>query len=202
MSKGAQTRDRLIRTTASLLESQGYHGTGLSQVVTESGAPKGSLYFHFPGGKRQLAAQALGSAAEAWRKRLRDALADATSAGQAMMTACELLAKRLEKSGFVKGCPVATTTLEMAVVEEDIRVVCSQHFRAWESYIGELLLRAGVQSDRAEAEASFALSAIEGALLLSRAHRSTLPLHHAGTILRSHLDEVTERTQDTTETPC
>jgi TetR/AcrR family transcriptional regulator, lmrAB and yxaGH operons repressor len=52
------TRDQIIQTTCTLLESQGYHATGLNQILKESGAPKGSLYYYFPQGKEELAEEA------------------------------------------------------------------------------------------------------------------------------------------------
>ena len=53
------TRERIIRVAAELFRRQGYDGTGLNQILDESGAPRGSLYFHFPGGKQQLAVEAV-----------------------------------------------------------------------------------------------------------------------------------------------
>jgi len=58
-TKGERTRKKLVDATAALLRRQGYHATGLSDIVAESGAPRGSLYFHFPGGKDELARAAL-----------------------------------------------------------------------------------------------------------------------------------------------
>ncbi len=53
------TRDHIIDTTSQLLEQQGYFATGLNQIVQESGAPKGSLYYYFPEGKEELTAEAI-----------------------------------------------------------------------------------------------------------------------------------------------
>jgi AcrR family transcriptional regulator len=49
------TRDRIVTATAELFRRQGYNGTGLKQVTQAAGAPVGSVYHFFPGGKDELA---------------------------------------------------------------------------------------------------------------------------------------------------
>lgn len=49
----------MIDTTLDLIQSRGYHGTGLGRITDASGAPRGSVYFHFPGGKDELVVAAL-----------------------------------------------------------------------------------------------------------------------------------------------
>ena len=44
-------KNRILITAARLFQQQGYHATGLNQIVVESGTPKGSLYYYYPGGK-------------------------------------------------------------------------------------------------------------------------------------------------------
>ena len=54
-----QTKQRILQTAMRLFHTQGYHATGVSQILKESVSPKGSLYYHFPGGKEQLAIEAI-----------------------------------------------------------------------------------------------------------------------------------------------
>jgi TetR/AcrR family transcriptional repressor of lmrAB and yxaGH operons len=70
------TRERILRAAISLFQQRGYHGVGLTEILTEAQAPKGSLYHHFPQGKAQLAVAAVESVAadyeaafERWRAR-------------------------------------------------------------------------------------------------------------------------------------
>ena len=59
MSNKNQSREKILQAATRLFHLNGYHATGLNQILQESGAPKGSLYYHFPNGKEQLAAEAI-----------------------------------------------------------------------------------------------------------------------------------------------
>ena len=74
MCSTRSTRDQIIDTASALLERQGYAATGLNQIVRESGAPKGSLYHYFPGGKDEIAVESLQQGAQAVAERIREAL--------------------------------------------------------------------------------------------------------------------------------
>ena len=67
----APSRDRLLDAAVDLLQRQGYHGTGLNELLERSEAPRGSLYHYFPGGKEQIGAEAIGRAGRAGRRRRR-----------------------------------------------------------------------------------------------------------------------------------
>ena len=112
------TRRRMIVTTSKLLERQGFHGTGLNQILEESKAPKGSMYFHFPGGKNQLAAEAIAAAADHIDRALRTH--EGGSALEAIDGYLTRMAAWLESTEFSGGCPIATTALE--VERDDARV--------------------------------------------------------------------------------
>jgi TetR/AcrR family transcriptional repressor of lmrAB and yxaGH operons len=182
----SDARVRAVSTTSRLLQEQGYARTGVSQILTESGAPKGSFYFHFPGGKEQLAVEALrasGSAVVDVLKRLAE-----TSASPAELVDSFIGAEAtmLEESGFRQGCPIATVALEMSAESESIRTVCREIFDSWirvfrrhfEPYLGS------GSSDLAE----HTVLSLEGALLLSRVQRSTRPLLRVRDRLCAELD--------------
>ena len=56
-------RDRMIASTTALIRERGVEATALSDVLEHSGAPRGSIYHHFPGGKAQLVEEATRAAA-------------------------------------------------------------------------------------------------------------------------------------------
>jgi TetR/AcrR family transcriptional repressor of lmrAB and yxaGH operons len=170
--KGDETRTRMLDATRDLVESRGYFGTGLNQVLADSGAPRGSLYFHFPGGKDQLVAEALTRSGQDVAS-----IIDGLAASNAADFVDELLTRmgdRLEESGWHKGCPVATVALETAATNDTIQQVCSAAYTSWERTLRDRLVRAGRPD--ADELATAILALIEGALLLARTHRSRRPL--------------------------
>jgi TetR/AcrR family transcriptional repressor of lmrAB and yxaGH operons len=182
LSKGERTRKKLVETTAALLRCQGYHATGLSQIVAESGAPRGSLYFYFPGGKDDLAIAALSASSDAWRARILAVLAEARDLGGALDALVTAVGDDLEASGWVNGCPVATVALEST--SEPVRAMVAAHFQRWLDLSLELLTRFGVARPLAQELGLVGLAALEGALLLARVQRSRAPLVSVGRALR------------------
>lgn len=173
------SRERLIEATAQLLRRQGYAATGLSQIVEVAGAPRGSLYFHFPGGKEELAAAALERSSERQRANLEAAL-DIVDPAAAVNAVVDVLAKDLEDSGFKDGCPVATVALEVGSDGGALSTLCRWSFDRWRSLIEERLVAAGVDRAAAVDAAWFTFSAIEGAQMMSRVHGTTAPLRAVG----------------------
>jgi TetR/AcrR family transcriptional repressor of lmrAB and yxaGH operons len=174
--KKSNSREKLVETTAALLQKQGYFATGLNEIVKESGAPKGSLYFHFPGGKEELAAEGLAMNAAGMRAQLSAVLEGTTDLGRALEVAVDVLAIQLEQSKFQEGCPIATVALEAAATSDRIHEVVKEAYESWEAIIESKLLAGGVPAKQAKDASVMVLAAIEGGLLLSRAYRNTAPL--------------------------
>jgi TetR/AcrR family transcriptional regulator, lmrAB and yxaGH operons repressor len=169
----------MVRTAAHLLRRQGYAATGWRQVVAVSATPWGSQAHHFPGGKEQLAAEAVALAGARYERLLRVALADAHPADAVAIWA-EFAAAELESSGWADGCPVATVALETAHTSDVLAAACGAALASWCAALTESILERGIAQSEADGLATLILAGIEGALLLARASRDAKPLRVVG----------------------
>ena len=187
------SRDRLLDSAVDLLQRQGYHGTGLNELLERSEAPRGSLYHYFPGGKEQIAVEALARVGE----RIRMAIASLANVADVPATVNAFFvhnAERLRDSDYERGCPIATVALETSSDIERIRQVCEDVFKGWQAALTHVFTEAGIPEDDAAALATFVLSSYEGALTMSRALRDIQPMLTSGaavaSVLHGHLGEV------------
>jgi len=162
-----------VRATAELLRRQGYAATGLNEIVARSEAPKGSLYFHFPGGKEELAATAITYAGARLAGSIEATLASSEDLGEALARLADALAAGLQASDYAEGCPIATVALEASCASEPIRDAAAATFDSWLAKLRERLVAAGFAPEAAARRATLVLAAIEGALILARVRRST-----------------------------
>lgn len=162
---------------ATLFRQQGYHGTALHDILAAGGAPRGSLYFHFPHGKEEIGVAALTLAGEAVRTAIAGAAETSADAATFLTRIARGMAADLERSDFREGCPIATTALETSAQSEALGQATRAAFQSWEGEIARGLERFGVK-DAARAAGAI-LAQLEGALLLARTYRSLAPMRRA-----------------------
>jgi TetR/AcrR family transcriptional repressor of lmrAB and yxaGH operons len=179
----ADTRQNILDVTADLLESQGYHATGLSQIIEESGAPKGSIYYYFPGGKEQMAMEAIQEAAITAASRIADALNSSSDPAEAVRLFASLLAQQVERSGFRAGGPLTAVAVETANGPDRLNQVCRESYILMKAAFTKKLAASGIPPRRADELAGFILTSLEGAILLSRTLHNAVPLRQAGQYL-------------------
>jgi TetR/AcrR family transcriptional regulator, lmrAB and yxaGH operons repressor len=195
----ASTREQIIHKTCELLESQGYHATGLNQIVAESGTPKGSLYYYFPDGKEGLTEEAIDYTGRIVDERIRYNLAEVADPGEAIERFLNTIADHVEASGFRLGGPITMVAMETVVSSERLSAACGRAYQQWQHAFAGKLVGSGMAEEEAERIALLVVSSIEGAVILSRTHRSTAPLREVGALLRRiiHLSLTGEPTDDT-----
>ncbi|MCC2111352.1 MAG: TetR/AcrR family transcriptional regulator, partial [Hyphomicrobiales bacterium] len=143
-------RDRIVRATAQLLRQRGYAATGLSDIIETSGAPKGSLYHYFPGGKDDIAVEALRYAGEKVQATLSDLARQEQTAAEVLRRYGVLVAGWMAESKFRDGCPIATTLLETAAEKSGAAEAGRAAFESWTDVLRDKLVQEGVAQSRAE----------------------------------------------------
>lgn len=176
MARAAQHKEGLVRTAMRLFRRQGYASTGLQQIVDESGAPRGSLYHYFPGGKEALAEAAVEMAGGMIREMLAGLAARHRSPRAFVRAYCEVMAGWMEESGFQSGCPIATTLLETAPRSPTLTAAGERAIDGWIEVLTDVLARDGTPRREARRRAEGIVAAMEGALILARVRRSTRPI--------------------------
>jgi TetR/AcrR family transcriptional repressor of lmrAB and yxaGH operons len=169
------TRERMIETTAGLVHRRGFHGTSLNEILEESGAPRGSLYYHFPGGKEQLVLEATRQGVAIVTQVLKEVLTDMADLADGVRAFIQAAAHELRDSGYVFGCPVAPIVLD-SPESSALAEVCQEAFEEWQRVLVEGLSSAGIERGRAESLATMIVCGLEGGLILARARRDIAPL--------------------------
>ena len=165
------TRVRMLEATARLLRQRGYHGTSLNDILAASGAPRGSLYFHFPGGKDQLVIEVTKNSVEQVKLSLAEALAAEKSPGAAIRRIFETTARMLQENDFVRGCPVAPVVLDGTTDVPELVELSRQAFEQWIGLFRDSFIKAGIPERRAHALALLVESSLEGLMIIARASR-------------------------------
>ena len=174
------TRQRLLTAAAELFRRQGYAATGIKAILAAAGAPYGSLYHFFPGGKAELGRAVIDEGGLAYR-----ALVEAFYGGDADPVEATRQffdggAELLESTGFADACPIATIAGEIADTHEPMRLAAAAAFASWMSTFAAHLVAHGADPDHAEAAAVELFCLVEGAFLLGRTTRSAEPVRTAG----------------------
>jgi TetR/AcrR family transcriptional repressor of lmrAB and yxaGH operons len=168
------TRQKMLASAVELLRERGAAGVTVDAILARSGAPRGSVYHHFPGGRNQIMAEALELAGDAIT-----AIINESSAGgplSALRTFSALWTQLLRGSDFTAGCPVVAAAVGGAPEDQQLVPAVAEIFTRWHDALVEALISAGAAQTRAARLATMSVAAVEGAVILCRAARSTQPL--------------------------
>jgi TetR/AcrR family transcriptional repressor of lmrAB and yxaGH operons len=179
MAKVADSKEKTLSAAVKLFSQRGYHGTGLQDILEAGGAPRGSLYFHFPKGKEQIGEAAVQLGTEGVREFITGAAQTSGNVQAFLVKLARGMAANLERSGYSEGCPVATTALETAAQSDVLGRAARTAFQTWEQEIKRALISYGMKANKADRTATAVLSQLEGALLLARTYRSLEPMQRA-----------------------
>jgi len=174
MPRKSDARQKMIESAALLFSERGVQATSFTDVLAHSGAPRGSIYYHFGGGKTQLVEETT-----RWAGEFLIAGAVAAIERSDPIAAVGLFrthwSKILRASDFERGCKIAAIAVEGSN-EPTARAIAGDVFADWQTAVADALSRRGVAAARARSIATLLLASIEGAIILCRAQRSLRPL--------------------------
>lgn len=186
-------RERMVASAALLIRERGAHPTAIADVLAHSGAPRGSAYHYFPGGRSQLLCEAIDYASDQVAARI-----DKADSARALLDAMIAdFRKQLSATDFRAGCPIVAVTVEAGEpaatgTQADTPLDrAGSAFTRWAGQITRRLQSDGVSGERAEELATLILTAIEGAVVMARATRDVTPLELIHRQLRALLPEGT-----------
>lgn len=177
------SKAKMVRSAAALIGTRGLSATSFSDVVTHSGAPRGSIYHHFPDGKRQLAEDAIEWTSDQVLGHLR--ACRATTPADLLACFIDLWRRSVLASRGTTGCAVAGVAIDIGAYEDDLIGIVRFTFRSWVDGLATRLVELKLPPDRARSIAMAAVAGMEGALILCRAEGDSKPLEAvAGELMR------------------
>src|SRR5215217_7099174 len=185
-------RERMVISAALLIRERGAHPTAIADVLEHSGAPRGSAYHYFPGGRTQLLCEAIDYAGEYIATRI----AKADRGLDALDRMVADYRKQLLDTDYRAGCPVVAVSVESGGADKQARVIerAAAAFGRWTELIAQRLIADGISTERADELAMLTTASIEGAIVVARASRDVKPLDVVHGQLRGLLAaEVSER---------
>lgn len=176
MAEHCGTKLRILKTASRLFQKQGYHATGLSQIIRESKAPKGSLYYYFPEGKEQLAIEAIYYTRDTIGKKIHNYLSKIDDPILAIQSLVRATAREVQDSKRIAPCTISLLTLETSLVSEPLRKACSDTNMRWKEIFIEKLRSGGYSMERSQELGTLVQVMIDGGLISSMAQKDTRTL--------------------------
>jgi AcrR family transcriptional regulator len=177
------TRESILTAAAELMRHRGYAAVGMKDIAAASGAPIGSLYHHFRGGKVQIAREALVNAGAAYAALIPSVIDAYTDLGAALQGVFAQAADDMAATGFANMCPIASVAAEVADTVEELRDATAGVFTSWLDGGTAYFTARGLAPATAREVAVALVAALEGAFVLARALRDVEPLLAAGRVL-------------------
>jgi AcrR family transcriptional regulator len=193
-------RERMVVSAALLIRERGAHATAISDVLEHSGAPRGSAYHYFPGGRTQLLCEAVDYAGD----HVGAVIAKADSGLELLDRLIDKYRRQLLDSDFRAGCPVVAVSVESGDEQDRERMApvierAAAVFDRWTGQIAQRLVADGIPAQTAGELSVLTTSALEGAILLARVRRDVAPLDLIHRQLRTSLLAVLKDARKTPE---
>jgi TetR/AcrR family transcriptional repressor of lmrAB and yxaGH operons len=188
MNKKSDAKEEMVKTALRLFRSRGFAGVGVAELLEQSGFPRGSLYFHFPGGKEEIGVAAMQRQTQQDCENMLAAKAICDSAEEFVAKVYQVIGDRVERSAFRAGCVVGAITQEAAADASLLQEAAARCFAEMLQVMEEVLAHFGLPPEKAAQGASAMLTGLQGATLQARAFKRIDPFEHSAQALIAYLE--------------
>lgn len=173
-TKRGSTRTNMLVSAAEVLRERGAAGVTIDEVLARSGAPRGSVYYHFPNGRNQILTEALEYAGEA----ITEVIDEAAAQGGMYLVRqfVDFWERLLVESDFTAGCPVVAAAIGSSEEEPQLSTVAGGILNHWRDALTRAFVADGFEEADAASLAVMCIASLEGAVVLCRSTRSVDPL--------------------------
>jgi TetR/AcrR family transcriptional repressor of lmrAB and yxaGH operons len=185
MAKPSSAREDMLAAAIELFRARGYEGVGVAELLEKSGAPRGSLYFHFPGGKEQIGAEVVERVGRETAGRFRALHESGVDLDTFIERVFKTTAKECKDRSYKASCPIAAIAAEFGAGDSKLAASLREVFESWQHEIAAAAASRGMSTQNAEVFASAMLSAIEGAFVVSKAQGSSAPHINASRAMKA-----------------
>ncbi|MHA3024460.1 TetR/AcrR family transcriptional regulator [Mycobacterium sp. BMJ-28] len=168
----------MLVTAVDVLRERGAAGVTIDEVLARSGAPRGSVYYHFPQGRSQLLTEALDYAGNSIAE-----VIDAASDRGGMAMVRQFIAfweQVLSGSAYTAGCPVMAAAISTTEDDSALAAAAGDIFARWRASLTQTFRKDGFDAADATSLAVMCIAALEGAVVLCRSAGNGEPLHQVG----------------------
>lgn len=165
----------MLAAAVELFGARGYEGVGVAELLEKAGAPRGSLYFHFPGGKAQIGAEVVARVGAEAANRFRALHESGVTLEQFIVQVFKTTAKESKSRCYEASCPMAAIATGFGNGDEKLAEAVRAVFESWEAEVALAAKARGMSASNAESFASAMITAMEGAFVISKAQRSSAP---------------------------
>jgi len=201
MAKTSSAREDMLTTAVDLFAARGYEGVGIAELLAKSGSPRGSLYFHFPGGKEQIGAEVVARVGAEVAARFRGLHDSGVDLATFIERVFKTTAKESKERNYTASCPMAAIATGFGNDNPKLAAAVRSAFSSWETEIRAAAVRSavwsaetevraaaearGMSKDNADIFASAMLAAMEGAFVTSKALESSDPHKNASRAIKA-----------------
>jgi TetR/AcrR family transcriptional repressor of lmrAB and yxaGH operons len=173
MAKISSAREDLIVAAVELFRARGYEGVGVAELLTKAGAPRGSLYFHFPGGKEQIGAEAVARVGASVAQRFRELRQSGVDLDTYVERVFKTTARESKDRDYKASCPMAAIAAETSSESPLLSQAVREAFASWQEEMQLAARDNGLSAKNAAIFASAMLAAMEGAFIVSKAEQTS-----------------------------